>query len=123
MVFAVEVLADARDLTKLELGEAQAAPALGGAHQGTEHQLQNRLLAEAVRNDLQPTPLLDEETLEEVGGPDRSAVRDWQAQMRNAGFEVVLEPKTAKMLVGRLPIDKLAALAQLEAVRYVAPQT
>ncbi len=44
-------------------------------------------------------------------------------QLRQLGFEVVLEPKTAKMLVGRLPIDKLAALAQLEAVRYVAPQT
>jgi TonB family protein len=43
-------------------------------------------------------------------------------QLKQLGFEVVLEPKTAKMLVGRLPIDKLAALAQLEAVRYVAPQ-
>jgi TonB family protein len=44
-------------------------------------------------------------------------------QLKQLGFEIVLEPKTAKMLVGRLPIDKLAALAQLQAVRYVAPQT
>ena len=65
-VFAVEVLSDGCELTKLELGEGQAAPALGGAHQGAEHQLQHRLLAEPVRDDLQPTPLLDEQSFEEI---------------------------------------------------------
>jgi Ca-activated chloride channel family protein len=38
-------------------------------------------------------------------------------------FEVVLEPKSAKMLIGRLPIEMLAALADLKPVRYVAPMT
>jgi hypothetical protein len=37
-------------------------------------------------------------------------------------FEVVLDPKTAKLVVGRLPIEKLAALGELKSVRYVAPQ-
>src|SRR5262249_10337816 len=44
------------------------------------------------------------------------------AELKRLGFEVVLDPKTAKMVIGRLPIDKLAALAELKSVRYVAPQ-
>jgi Ca-activated chloride channel family protein len=43
-------------------------------------------------------------------------------QLKQLGFEVVLDPKTAKLVIGRLPVDKLAALANLQAVRYVAPQ-
>ncbi|HKP87688.1 MAG TPA: VIT domain-containing protein [Blastocatellia bacterium] len=45
------------------------------------------------------------------------------AELKRLGFEVVLEPKTAKMVIGRIAIEKLAALAELKAVRYVAPQT
>lgn len=45
------------------------------------------------------------------------------AQLKQLGFEVVLDPKTAKMIIGRLPIEKLAALAELKFVRYVAPMT
>ncbi len=44
------------------------------------------------------------------------------AKLKELGFEVVLDPKTAKLVIGRLPIDKLAALAELKFVRYVAPQ-
>ena len=44
------------------------------------------------------------------------------AKLKELGFEVVLDPKTAKLVIGRLPIDKLAALAELKSVRYVAPQ-
>lgn len=44
------------------------------------------------------------------------------AKLKELGFEVVLDPKTAKMVIGRLPIEKLAALAELKSVRYVAPQ-
>ncbi|HXI91272.1 MAG TPA: VIT and VWA domain-containing protein [Blastocatellia bacterium] len=43
------------------------------------------------------------------------------AQLKQLGFEVVLEPKSATMIVGRLPIEKLAALVELKSVRYVAP--
>ena len=45
------------------------------------------------------------------------------AQLKQLGFEVVLEPKTAKLLIGRLAIDKLAALAEIKEVRYVTPAT
>ncbi len=44
------------------------------------------------------------------------------AKLKELGFEVVLDPKTAKMVIGRLPIEKLAALSELKFVRYVAPQ-
>jgi Ca-activated chloride channel family protein len=44
------------------------------------------------------------------------------AELKKLGFEVVLDPTTSKLLIGRLSIDKLAALANLKAVRYIAPQ-
>jgi Ca-activated chloride channel homolog len=44
------------------------------------------------------------------------------AKLKELGFEVMLDPKTAKLVIGRLPIEKLAALAELKSVRYVAPQ-
>ena len=43
-------------------------------------------------------------------------------RLKELGFEVVLDPKTAKLVIGRLPIEKLTALAELKSVRYVAPQ-
>jgi Ca-activated chloride channel family protein len=45
------------------------------------------------------------------------------AQLKALGFEVVLDPKSGKLVIGRLPIEKLAELAELKFVRYVAPQT
>jgi Ca-activated chloride channel family protein len=44
------------------------------------------------------------------------------AQLKQLGFEVVLDPTTSKMVIGRVPIEKLAALAELKFVRYIAPQ-
>src|SRR6266508_3577805 len=44
------------------------------------------------------------------------------AKLKELGFEVVLDPKTAKLLIGRLSIEKLAALAELKFIRYVALQ-
>jgi len=44
------------------------------------------------------------------------------AKLKELGLEVVLDPKTAKLVIGRLPIEKLTALAELKSVRYVAPQ-
>ena len=43
-------------------------------------------------------------------------------KLKELGFEVVLDPKTAKLVIGRIPIEKLAALAELKSVRYVGPQ-
>jgi Ca-activated chloride channel homolog len=44
------------------------------------------------------------------------------AKLKELGFEVVLDPKTSKLIIGRLPLEKLEALADLKWVRYVAPQ-
>jgi Ca-activated chloride channel family protein len=50
-------------------------------------------------------------------GEPRAAI----AQLQRLGFEVILQPKTGKMVIGRVSIDKLEALADLNSVRYVAP--
>lgn len=44
-------------------------------------------------------------------------------QLKKLGFETMLDPQSSKLIIGRLPIEKLAALAELPAVRYIAPQT
>jgi Ca-activated chloride channel family protein len=43
-------------------------------------------------------------------------------QLKQLGFEVVLDPKTGKVIIGRMPIEKLAKLSELKFVRYIAPQ-
>jgi Ca-activated chloride channel homolog len=43
-------------------------------------------------------------------------------KLKELGFEVVLDPKSAKMIIGRVPLEKLEALARLKFVRYVTPQ-
>src|SRR4051812_36867045 len=91
LVLGVEVLSDGGDLTKLELSEAQAAPALRRTHKRAEHELEHRLLAEAVRDDLEPSPLLDEEALQKIRRPRRAAMRHRKPQVGDAGLEVVLE--------------------------------
>ena len=44
------------------------------------------------------------------------------AQLKALGFEVLLDPRSARMVIGRLPIEKLEALAEIKSIRYVAPQ-
>jgi hypothetical protein len=59
----------------------------------------------------------------------RAEVRVWLnddspaviAQLKAAGLEIIVQPKTAKLVIGRIAVDKLAALAELKAVRYLAP--
>jgi Ca-activated chloride channel family protein len=43
-------------------------------------------------------------------------------ELKQLGFEVVLDPKTSKLVIGRIAIEKLSALAELKSVRYLAPQ-
>jgi Ca-activated chloride channel homolog len=43
-------------------------------------------------------------------------------KLKELGFEIILNPTSAKMVIGRLPVEKLKALAELESVNYVAPQ-
>jgi Ca-activated chloride channel homolog len=42
-------------------------------------------------------------------------------QLKQLGFEVVLEPKTQKLIIGRIAIEKLLALVNLTSVTYVSP--
>jgi len=44
-------------------------------------------------------------------------------ELKKLGFEIILDPKSATMVIGRIQIEKLAALGELKFVRYVAPQT
>jgi Ca-activated chloride channel family protein len=44
------------------------------------------------------------------------------AKLKELGFEVVLDPKSSKLVIGKLPIANLEKLAALKFVRYVAPQ-
>lgn len=45
------------------------------------------------------------------------------AELKALGFEIILDPKSAKVVIGRLPIQNLEKLGALKFVRYVAPQT
>jgi Ca-activated chloride channel family protein len=44
------------------------------------------------------------------------------AKLKELGFEVVLDAKSSKLIIGRLPVEKLEALAKLDFVKYVSPQ-
>ena len=90
LVFIVKFFSDGGDLAELELGEAEAAPSFGGSDERAEHKLEHRLLA-AVGNDLEPSPFLHEQPFEQVRRPCKTAMRDRQWQMRNAGYEIVFE--------------------------------
>lgn len=41
--------------------------------------------------------------------------------LKKLGFEIVLNPQSSKLVIGRLPIEKLEALANLAFVQYVLP--
>ena len=43
-------------------------------------------------------------------------------QLKRLGFEVILNSPSSKVIIGRLPIEKLAALAEIAAVKYITPQ-
>ena len=43
------------------------------------------------------------------------------AELKKLGVEVLALPKSAKLVLARVPIEKLEAVAAVTAVRYVAP--
>lgn len=43
-------------------------------------------------------------------------------KLKELGFEVVFDSPTSSLMIGRLPMEKVELLADLELVRYVAPQ-
>ena len=42
-------------------------------------------------------------------------------KLKQLGFEVILDPPNSKLIIGRISSEKLADLAKLEAVRFIAP--
>jgi hypothetical protein len=45
-----------------------------------------------------------------------------KARLKELGFEVVLDHANSNLIIGRIAVAKLAALAELASVRYVSPQ-
>jgi Ca-activated chloride channel homolog len=43
-------------------------------------------------------------------------------KLKELGFEVVLDAKSSKLIIGRLPVEKIEMLARLSFVKYVSPQ-
>jgi Ca-activated chloride channel family protein len=43
-------------------------------------------------------------------------------KLKELGFEVILDSPNSTLIVGRLPMDKVELLAELEFVRYISPQ-
>lgn len=43
-------------------------------------------------------------------------------QLKKIGFEIALDPTTAKFVIGRIAVEKLAELAKLPSVTFIAPQ-
>jgi Ca-activated chloride channel family protein len=46
-----------------------------------------------------------------------------KAKLKELGFEIVLDHAGSNLLIGRIPLDKLELLADLDFVRYVSAQT
>ena len=44
------------------------------------------------------------------------------AKLKELGFEVVLDAKTSNLIIGRVSVEKIEALARLSIVKYVSPQ-
>jgi len=89
----------------------------------------DRRLAAIVKRlkDKNGTPAADEAVFVKDG---KAEVQIWLEdtsaesleQLKKLGFELLLQPKPGKLVIGRLPIEMLAALVELKAVRYIAPQ-
>ena len=75
----------------------------------------------------------NEPRVTELGGFVRSGnaeVQVWltgksdaaRLKLKELGFEVILDSPNSTLIVGRLPVEKLELLAELEFVKYVTPQ-
>lgn len=73
LALPIQLVSDGRNLPALEVGRLGRLPVLGGADHGDEHHLENGLLAEGVRDDLQPPALLEEQVLQQIRVSDRGA--------------------------------------------------
>jgi Ca-activated chloride channel homolog len=90
---------------------------------------QPRLLALVNRLKQKPEPELsnyggfvrDRKAEVQLWLTDKSEVA--KAKLKELGFEIVLDHAGSNLIIGRIPIDKLELLADLDFVRYVSAQT
>jgi hypothetical protein len=108
-VSPIELLSNRFQLSLLELADGDPTPAVSRSDHRGVHQFQYRPLAEGVRDDLRPPALLEEEALEEIRSPDHLAVAEREAQMRDAGFEVVLEALDHRRQVAPVGLHEVLA--------------
>jgi hypothetical protein len=88
---AIKLLANRAQLALLELTDGEAAPSLRRPDDGRVHELQHGALPEGVRDDLRSTSLLEKEPLEEVRCANDAPMAEWEAEVDDAGVEVVTE--------------------------------
>jgi hypothetical protein len=87
----VDLAADCRQLTLLQLGDADAAPVFGGANKRGVDELQNGTLAKGIGDYLGAPARLPEQPIEQIGGSDRPTMAKRETQMRDARLEIVVE--------------------------------
>ncbi|MBP6822427.1 MAG: TonB family protein [Acidobacteria bacterium] len=78
-----------------------------------------RLMAKGAPTANEATFVQDGKASLEVRLADKTDVAI--TQLKKLGFVVEQNPQSSKLIIGRLPIEKLEALAGLEFVRYVSP--
>jgi uncharacterized protein YegL len=85
-----------------------------------------KALVERLKNN-QSQPAVEETKFVAAGKADlivrlRDLKPETVAELRKLGFEILTEMPSAKAVVGRIPVEKLATLAELEAVTFISPQ-
>ncbi len=85
-----------------------------------------RALIERLKNN-QTQPTANEAKFVRGGTADvivrvRELKPETIAELKKLGFEVLTEMATAKAVVGRIAIEKISALAELDAVTFISPQ-
>lgn len=85
-----------------------------------------KALVERVKNN-QPKPSADEAKFVANGKADLIVrVKDLKpetiSELKKLGFEVLTEMTSANAVVGRINVEKIAALAEIESVIYISPQ-
>src|SRR5205814_10569142 len=83
-VRAFEFLANRVQLALHELADQDAAPAVGGSDDGRVHELQDRPLAERMRDDLGPALLVADQPLEPIRDADDTAMPKRKPGVRDA---------------------------------------
>lgn len=107
-----------------KVGDAASTKDLKNQSLGAKLDPQIFALIERLKNKKQPSAsesgfVRDNKAEIQIWLSDKSEKS--KALLKQAGFEIILDPSNPKLLIGRIAIDKLEALAKLSVVTYVAP--